>query len=149
MAIYRGDQASVTFAAEAAQGGYQDVATLTSAGGSLTLAATAAAGATTVTGSGTVAGTNLKLLVVIGNDNKAYGPREIRRVVAGAGTANITLDTPLGFNHADGAALKILAVANTGTADPVVQSGASAALHDTTAHGKYITWFPGVYESVD
>ena len=154
MAIYRSDQASVTFSAEAAQGGYQDVATLTSAGGSLTLASTAAAGATTVTASGTVSGTNLRLLVVIGNDNKVYGPREIRRVVAGAGTANITLDTPLGFTHADGAALKILAVANTGTADPVVESGTisgspSAALHDSMAHGKYITWFPGVYESVD
>ena len=96
MAIYRSDQASVTFSAEAAQGGYQDVATLTSASGALTLAATAEAGTTTITGSGAVgsSGTNLKLNVVIGNDNKAYGPREGRRVVAGTGTANITLDTP-------------------------------------------------------
>ena len=150
MAIYRSDQASVTFSAEAAQGGYQDVATLTSASGSLTLAATAEAGTTTITGSGAVgsSGTNLKLNVVIGNDNKAYGPREVRRVVAGTGTANITLDTPLGFRHASGAELKILAVTNTEVADPIIQSS-SASLHDSADHGKYITWFPGVYESVD
>ena len=151
MAIYRSDQASVTFAAEAAQGGYTDVATLTGATGSLTLAAAVVAGATTLTASSAVgsSGTNLKLNVIIGNDNRAYGPREVRRVVAGTGSTAITLDSPLGFDHASGAALKILAVKNTGTADPIAASGDSTALHDSVDHGKYITWFPGVYESVD
>ena len=154
MAIYRSDQASVTFAVEAAQGGYPEAGTITSAAnpsaGAATSVGATPAGSTTLVSTRIIgaASDNLKMLIVVGNDNKALGPREVRRMVGGGGTTSITLDTPFGFNHPEGAEIKILATAATGTADAYAASGAGT-LHDSLDHGKYITWFPGVYESVD
>ena len=154
MAIYRSDQASVTFAVESAQGGYPQAGTITSAAnpsaGAATSVGATPAGSTTLVSTRIIgaASDNLKMLIVVGNDNKALGPREVRRMVGGGGTTSITLDTPFGFNHPEGAEIKILATAATGTADAYAASGAGT-LHDSLDHGKYITWFPGVYESVD
>jgi len=154
MAIYRSDQASVTFAAEAAQGGYPEVGTITSAAnppaGAATSVGVTPAGSATLVSTVVIgaASDNLKMLIVVGNDSKLYGPREVRRMVGGGGTTSITLDTPFGFNHPEGAEIKILATRATGTADAYAASS-GGVMHDSLDHGKYITWFPGVYESVD
>ena len=88
-------------------------------------------------------GDNLKTFIILGNNTYLTGPKEIRRVVAGFGTDTITVDTPFGFPHpAVAAAANIVEYMNTtadGTADPV----------QTDDTGKFITWLPGVYESVD
>jgi len=141
MAIYRSDQASVTFAAEAAQGGYPEVGDITGAGSSSNTNAAAVAGARTLSFASAFtvsSGANLKVLVVIGNDGDK-GPKEVRRVVNGYNTTTITLDTPLGFAHASACPVTRKVTAADGTEDLLIDSDAN----------KYITWFPGVYESVD
>ena len=105
MAIYRSDQASVTFAAEAAQGGYPENSDITGAGSSANTNADANAGDKTLSFASAFtvsSGANLKVLAVIGNNTQATGPKEVRRVVGGYNTTTITLDSPLGFAHPSG-----------------------------------------------
>ena len=61
-------------------------------------------------------------------------PIEVRRVEVVSGTT-ITLDRPLAFGHAHGQTVK-----------PINAIGGDATRNDKH---KYITWIPGVYESVD
>lgn len=153
MAIYRADQAVVTFAAEAAQGAYPESATFS---GELNVSTTNGAinpGDRTVTvDSATMpAGGNSGVFIIVGDSgagstgtNAPKGPKEIRKIVAGHGTQTLTVDAPFGFAHADESRVAYTASGNDGTADTVVAETGSAA---TT--GKYITHLPGVYETVD
>ena len=153
MAIYRADQAVVTFAAEAAQGGYPEEATFTgSLSNTSTIDGAINPGDRTVTvDSATMPSTgNSAVFIVVGNSdvstaaNAPKGPKEIRKIVAGLGTTSLTVDTPFGFAHSDEAACGYVAAGNDGTADSVIVDAGTAA---TT--GKYITQLPGVYETVD
>ena len=167
MAIYRSDQATVTFAPEAAQGAFPENANLTNAVDMSWGHKEVNAGDTTVSivESGNVdndqtfsvtSGANLKTFVVIGNNGKATatntGPKEVRRIVAGYGTSTLTVDTPFGFHHAATTnagntedSVHALNVTADGSADTIDDAG-SGSIDDK---GKYITWLPGVYESVD
>ena len=152
MAIYRSDQASVTFAPEANPGAFIENATISGNGGEIgssarTLSVDAVAGATTLSLSGAAdessLGGNGTYYAIIGDDSASgtsgsnYGPREIRKVVDGDGTATVTLDHPLAFDHASGAPVKAA----------VIEAAALDALTSPTA--KFITWLPGVYDAVD
>ena len=149
MAIYRADQAVVTFAAEAGQGGYPESAVLSNTSGTArTVDTTAVApGDRTVTLSGTATSTsggNNITFIMVGDDGTSatsapYGPKEVRKIVDGYNTASVTVDSPFGFPHAVGAAVAFQTVATEGTADGIT----------STANGAYISQFPGVYESVD
>ena len=147
MAIYRADQATVTFAPEVGQGGYVeagDSASFTSTG--LGIATAVVPGDRTVTLTGAFnpgSGANLKTFIIIGNDTYLSGPKEMRRVVAGFNTTTVTVDTPFGFPHpAISAAANLVEYMNTA-------ADATADAVTTDDKGKFITWLPGVYESVD
>ena len=104
--------------------------------GATTLSLSGAADESSLGGNGTY-------YAIIGDDSASgtsgsnYGPREIRKVVDGDGTATVTLDHPLAFDHASGAPVKAA----------VIEAAALDALTSPTA--KFITWLPGVYDAVD
>ena len=156
MAIYRSDQATVTFAPEVGQGGYMENATIAGSPTDTGLGHSAVnAGDRTVTLSAALttsivsSGANLTTFIIIGNNGAAgltnTGPKETRRIVGGFGTTTITVDTPFGFPHAattsdanDNSVYAINTAAD-GTADSITSDD----------KGRFITWLPGVYESVD
>ena len=148
MAIYRSDQATVTFAPEVGQGGYMesgDIAASFSSTG-LGVATAVVPGDRTVTLTGSFnpgSGGNLITFIAIGNDTYLSGPKEVRRVVAGFNTSTVTVDTPFGFPHpvisAGANLVEFMNRTNDTITDPV----------QTDDKGKFITWLPGVYESVD
>jgi|10_taG_2_1085330.scaffolds.fasta_scaffold00108_54 hypothetical protein len=157
MAIYRSDQASVTFGAEAAQGAYPEYADI---GGSPTdtnlghLAITAGDKTVTLSAALTTSvlsgGANLKCLIIIGNHGTVAGrpntgPKEVRRVVGGFGSTTITVDAPFAFNHI---ATTSDASDNSVYAKVIAADGSADSLTDDNA-GKFATWLPGIYESVD
>ena len=137
MAVYRSDQAQVTFGTEyGAHGGYTEAATdvnkATSDEARLT--------EDTPAGTRTLAVDNMSAPPVAGDfvqigptvtDSNLYYNAEIRRVEYVDGTTAITLDSPTGFFHPD----------NT---DVSVCESVTEADED-----KFITWLPGVYETVD
>ena len=152
MAIYRSDQASVTFAPEASPGAFIENASVSGNGGEIgssarTLSGDHAVGAKTITLSGAADAGGLggdgTYYAIIGADlasgttDTLHGPREIRKVVAGDGTTSLTLDHPLAFAHPNTTPVKATAI------------GAAALDALTTSTGKYITWLPGVYDAVD
>ena len=149
MAIYRADQATVTFAPEVGQGGYMESGDHASFGnvGTLGISTAVVPGDRTIALTGNFSpssGGNLITFIIVGNDTFLAGPRELRRVVAGFGTSTITVDTPFGFPHpaivaGTAGVIEFLNTANDTVTD-VVQ---------TDDKGKFITWLPGVYESVD
>ena len=147
MAIYRSDQATITFAPEVGQGGYMesgDNSSFTSTGLGVATAVVPGDRSVTLTGSfSPSSGANLKTFIAIGNNTYLSGPKEVRRVVSGFGTTTVTVDTPFGFPHpVIGAGADLVEYLNTaadGTADSV----------STDDKGKFITWLPGVFESVD
>ena len=170
MAIYRSDQATITFAPEVAQGGYMENATMANVtnatltdttwghlevnAGDRTVSIvesddiTTAQNFTLTTNSRT--GVNLQIFIMIGNNGLAgqtnTGPKEIRRVVSGYGTSTLTVDTPFGFHHT--------ATTNAGAAEDsvfAIHAAVDGTADSVTSDdkGKFITWLPGVYESVD
>ena len=147
MAIYRSDQAVVTFAPEVGQGGYMeagDSASFASTGLGISTAVKPGDRTVTLTGAfNPGSGANLKTFIIIGNDTYLSGPKEMRRVVAGFNTTTVTVDTPFGFPHpAISAAANLVESLNTA-------ADATADTVTTDDKGKFITWLPGVYESVD
>ena len=147
MAIYRSDQATVTFAPEVGQGGYMesgDSTSFTSTGLGIATAVVPGDRSVTLTGAfNPGSGANLKTFITIGDNHSNSGPKEMRRVVSGFGTVTVTVDTPFGFPHpvigAYADRVEYMNTAADGTADAVT----------TDDKGKFITWLPGVYESVD
>ena len=134
MAIYRSDQAVVTFGAEAALGGYQERASSCTTGtGSGYLTAAHEAGATVISvdnGSGSSIHGNF-----VANQFLSIGSSvtnmELRKVISRASDGKtLYLDTPTAFYHPDNAVVQLV----TATAD--------------TDTDKFITYIPGVYDTV-
>jgi len=140
MAVFRSDQAQITFAAEAAQGG--DAERLSIASGTATagyLNGVVVPGATQIVTAGSSAYV-VGDFVRIGDSGIINVNSEVRRIehISGTGTAlTLFLDRPLAFYHPTG---------NTtgGGVDRV--TGASTAVDQGR---KYITFVPGVYETVE
>lgn len=149
MAIYRSDQAQVSFGVESTPGAFPENATITGAvevGASSATRVTSGAtlaGATTVTLSDTAALSGLvdeEWFIIIGDDAALKGPKEIRKVMTGTGTNTLTLDHPLSFDHASASDVLGHIIA-AGTNPPVVASGANTP--------NYLGMLPAVYEAVD
>ena len=139
MAVYRSDQAQLTFGVEAASGGYPEIAITAAMSGSLTTTSAYSAGATALTLSGN---TNMTagVVVCIGTTSGIAAtatPQEIRRIEHVSGNT-IYIDAPLGFNHPTGSYVQL-------TGGNEVTDGENG----TTSTGKFITIVPGVYETVD
>jgi len=135
MAVFRSDQAQVTFAAEAAQGGDLErlgatvtaVSYLASSANPGDLSITVTAGGSYVVGD----------FIRIG-DTGAATNSEVRRVEYKNGNV-LHLDRPLAFQHIGGANNAAGGVDRiTGASDDAPSAGR-----------KYITFLPGVYETVD
>jgi len=131
MAIYRSDQAVVTFGAEAALGGYIEGASGSSPSGGTSTVKTGAAntiyaGDTSFTIT-SASGFSVGHYIQIGT--LASAASEIRRIVAITG-AVIHLDAPCGFDHA-----------------PLQVIRGVVELTDTD-NDKFITYIPGVYDTV-
>ena len=149
MGVYRSDQAQLTFAAEAAQGGDPEMieGTLVGSGGTATVnhAAGLQAGSRKVTitrASGTFTiGDFIRIGTVDGTPADTVIEHEVRRIEAmsdsdGAASANtFTLDRPTAFFHADNeAVLEVNAI------------GGDATRND---NNKFLTFIPGIYETIE
>jgi len=140
MAVFRSDQAQLTFAVEAAPGGDPEMNEGVAGSVSTTINANFEAGSRSITvadGSGLVVGDFIRIGTVTAATTVAE--HEIRRVefietVSGT-IRTLVLDRPTAFYHATAQECK-----------EVTAIGADAGRNDD---GKYITWIPGVYESVD
>ena len=141
MAIYRSDQAQLTFAFEAAQGGDLEMMEgelETSSAGATTLAGARSAGSRSITvasASNFVEGSQIRIGTVDSTPADTVASHEVRRIETINGTTFL-LDRPLAFTHASSQEVK--EVKGVG--------GASDTVNDAS---KYITWIPGVYETVD
>jgi len=136
MAVYRSDQAQLTFGVEAAPGGYPEIAITGSLTGDRLTSVAYPAGTTALTlASGSMSGYAAGVIVCIGTKAgvaATAAPQEIRKIEHVEGST-IYLDAPLGFNHL--------------TATKVQLAGANAVT--TSDNGKFINLVPGVYETVD
>tara|TARA_R110000824_G_scaffold236442_3_gene425126 strand:- start:7905 stop:9716 length:1812 start_codon:yes stop_codon:yes gene_type:complete len=148
MGVYRSDQAQLTFAAEAAQGGDPEMIEGTISGATARLLVAANAGSRSISvdnGSGTFV---IGDFVRIGFTNEsgsetgaaAFREHEIRRIeaMASAGssaTNTFTLDRPLAFYHDENDHVK-----------EATAIGGDATRNDKA---KYITFIPGVYETIN
>ena len=137
MAVYRSDQAQVTFMTEAGPGGYIEThpqATATSSGGIGTLTATTRPGASeiavTVTANTFEVGDTIQI-----EHGTATKNNEIRDIEHITGTT-FYLSAPTAFYHASGASVKQIVVDNT-----------SAEFRN--ADHQFINLIPGAYETVD
>jgi len=148
MAIYRNDQAQLTFAAESAQGAdpEQYKGALESSGGTAAVDGAHEAGSRTLkVGTIGTAVFTVGDFIRIGEDATDDGPTtslfemEVRRIerISGLNTigngATFVLDRPLSYYHASGR--------------KVYEIGAETA--SPSDKHKYLTFIPGVYETVD
>ena len=153
MAVYRSDQAQVTFAMEAAQGGDAEMAEGTLGSTTALLNADASAGSRTITidtivSAVLVVGDFVRIGTVAGTAANTYIEHEIRRVEALEGTQQvgtspgntitITLDRPTAFFHADNEEVK----------EVTAIGGDATNATGRNEKDKYLTFIPGVYESV-
>ncbi len=139
MAVFRSDQAQVTFAAEAAQGGDMErlgaaSSNYASSGNSYLTIATNPGETSITVNAGTAY--NVGDFIRIG-DTGAANNSEVRRVEHKNG-AILHLDRPLAFAHTSG---------NTTAGAVDIYDGGTDIPADSGR--KYITFLPGVYETVD
>ena len=131
MAVFRSDQAQFTFAPEGAHGGYPEAATGVSDGvGTAVINMTNGleAGSRHITVNaldGVTAGEYIQI------GNAATEETEVRRVEYVDGSTGLTLDAPTAFFHPDDDTIKVVLGVTEATTD------------------KFISWVPGVYETVD
>ena len=148
MGIYRSDQAQLTFATEAAQGGDPEMieGTLVGSGatGAINLSDGLAAGSRTVTVDGVsntfVVGDFIRIGTLAGTVAQTIIEHEVRRIEAmasagGNSTNTFTLDRPTAFFHANNEEVK-----------EVSAVGGDATRND---NDKFITFIPGIYETID
>ena len=138
MGVFRSDQAQVTFAAETAQGADIERYSSAAVSNASTLDGAVSAGALSLTltsGSSYVVGDFIR----IGETATALQNVEVRRIEYKDSNV-VYLDRPVAFYHADDEAVKRL----TGNYGTVTASGRFG-----TIGRKYITFVPGVYETVD
>ena len=136
MAVYRSDQAQITFAAEAAQGGDMErLAGASHASSNSTLSVDASAGDSSIT---VASATTYRVgdFIRLGTTGQATNS-EMRRVEFING-AVLHLDRPLAFAHSA-----------TGSNNNTVMSVDGTVSAVPTVGRKYITFLPGVYETVD
>lgn len=141
MAVYRSDQAQFTFAPEAGHGGYQEAATNITADGSkvgrVNMADGLDAGSRHITvdnmGTPPVAGDYIRIGPEVAGSSTFTDEQEceVRRVEYVDGTTGLTLDAPTAFFHADNTDITAVTAVTEATTD------------------KFISWVPGVYETVD
>jgi len=151
MAVYRSDQALVTFGAEAVHGGYQELADATTHTNKTKLSAAALAGARSilvVTASDIAVGDFLRVGYETGTTvssgtitNPGESHSEIRRV-QGVDGLRLYLDSPLGFTHASGQGVVEATVSGGLAAFPAVTA-------NTIVYGEAIKFIPGIYDTVD
>ena len=136
MAIYRSDQAQLTFAVEAAPGGYPEMVTLAgvtngSGTAAINLAAGQPAGSRSLTVDGLSSSTEIPVGSFIRIGTVDTKNSEIRKVEFVDGTTGLVLDTPTGFHHDDDTAIQVVTGVSSVDAN------------------KYLTFVPGVYETVE
>jgi hypothetical protein len=154
MAIYRAEQARMSFASEAAPGGYMEIidtmAAQTSNPGTTALDGAHAAGSRALTIDGGTGITYFEVGQYILIEAAGTAVTETRRIQRIKGTDTIYLDYPTAFPHADDVAvvekLNTSPVGNTYTAVEAGGSpqGATAGLGGVN----FATFLPGVYESI-
>jgi len=142
MATYRSDRSQLTFAAEAAQGGYPEPIYGINGTGTASLSSAADAGSKKITVSST-SGLIVGDFIIIGDDAPSAAnaaTQEIRRIEFISGS-DLYLDRPTAFYHAAGADVE------ERTSLPVDYSGGAA---ETVGDGVFpaVTWLPGVYDTV-
>ncbi|MAH45020.1 hypothetical protein CMI37_04275 [Candidatus Pacearchaeota archaeon] len=143
MAVFRSDQAQLTFGVEASIGGDPEMMEGTAGSVSTTINAAFEAGSRSITvadGSALVVGDMIRIGTVAGTESQTVNEHEVRRVefieVPAAGnTRTLVLDRPTAFYHASGQECK-----------EITAVGGTAGRNDAN---KLITWIPGVYETVD
>ena len=138
MAVYRSDQAQLTFATEGGHGGYPETASAVTADGSKVGRINMSAGLPA--GSRHITVDNMGTPIVVG-DFIQIGPgvagsgstreSEVRRAEYVDGNTGLTLDVPTAFFHAN----------NTDIT--------SVTAVDANNKEKLISWIPGVYETVE
>jgi len=138
MAVYRSDQAQVTFAPESGgHGGYPEAATDVNSAGADTARLTADVKAGSIVLpvdnlSGLVAGDFVQIGPTNASDSVITRSNEVRRIeYVESDSSAITLDSPTGFFHSDNT--------NLTQCESITQND----------EDKFITWIPGVYETVD
>ena len=148
MAVYRSDQAQLTFAAEAAPGGSPERFKLASVNNPTYLTVPATAGDRTITVASasniSTDGSNASFIEIdtAEDDDDHRGGIETRRAIYKSGNV-ITLDYPLAFDHRAGGETAL-------GADEIVVSISNASPDYTAASSTpYITWIPGIYDTVD
>ena len=137
MAVFRSDQAQLTFAVEAAIGGDPEMIEGTAGTGSTTSSAAFEAGSRAITvasASNFTVGDQIRIGTVAGTPANTVEEHEVRRIEFIDGTTFV-LDRPTGFYHASGQEVK-----------EITAVGGAADRNDDN---KYLTWIPGVYETVD
>ena len=137
MAVYRSDQAQLTFATEAAQGGDPEMIEGTTSTGSTTVNAAFEAGSRSITvasASNFTVGDMIRIGTVLGTAANTITEHEVRRLES-IDSTTFLLDRPTAFYHASGQEVKELTAL-----------GGDATRNDD---GKYATFVPGVYETVD
>ena len=175
MAIYRSDQAQFTFAAEATDGAMPEELRIdtTVDGSTIRAEYPAKAGAqevwvTTVDNFVTSGALNpVNVYACFNNSNVAHmGSPEVVRVVGytdltgnNAGVGILYLATPLARDHAAGCSVlpassqtSTSTTATVNRSNPPTGAISAAATDGTNVHSdsrKFITWIPGVYDTVD
>ena len=140
MAIYRSDQAQLTFGAEAAPGGHPEIAITGTMAGGVTLRTAHAAGSTSLDVSGDTgfAASNIGDFVCIGGgvSNQEQEIRKIEHIIGTGANTVVYIDAPTAFYH---------------PASTVVQKATPNAggLVNDEDEDKFINLVPGVYETVD
>jgi hypothetical protein len=134
MAIYRSDQAVVTFGAEAALGGYIEGASGSTVGSTASSTVATAKPISAGDQSFTITSATdfaVGQYIIIGTTGSTNSQKntEVRRLVSISGTT-FYLDAPCGFNHGAGQLVKDIVT------------------YTDTANDKYITYIPGVYDTV-
>ena len=136
MAVYRSDQAQLTFATEGGHGGYPELASgVTDGTGTavINMSAGLAAGSRHITVDA-LSGVTDGEYIQIGPELSGSGTTresEVRRVEYVDGTTGLTLDAPTGFFHADNTNIQVVTAVTAADKE------------------KLITWIPGVYETIE
>jgi len=137
MAVYRSDQAQLTFASEIVQGADSEMMEGTTATGDTTLSGIEEAGSRSIvvaSASNFTVGDMIRIGTVNGTPANIAIEHEVRRLESIDGTTFL-LDRPTAFYHAASEEVKELSAI-----------GGDAVRNDKNKH---ITFIPGVYESVD
>ena len=108
MAVYRSDQAQLTFATEAAQGADPEMMEGTAGTGSTTLSSNTDAGSRSIvvaSASNFTKGDQIRIGTVAGTASQTVNEHEVRRIES-IDSTTFLLDRPIAFYHASGQEVK-------------------------------------------